>query len=249
MERIGDHAADISELELMLEDLPPLSNDHLREMATQTSVMLIRSIESFAERDAKKAQWVIDQDDVVDELFDRVKNELILSLIHICGTDAAQYEALLCRVVSERLCEAIDVELSVGEERFSRVVRAAHASGVSVVGSSHRFDGTPEAGKMIRTLRLMEQLEADVCKIAVMPHSREDVLTLMEAGIRADAQLTVPLIAIAMGPLGILTRLGAQWLGSCLTFGTAGQESAPGQMEAGALRRGLEMVSTALPHG
>lgn len=165
------------------------------------------------------------------------------------GTDAAQYEALLCRVVSERLCEAIDVELSVGEERFSRVVRAAHASGVSVVGSSHRFDGTPEAGKMIRTLRLMEQLEADVCKIAVMPHSREDVLTLMEAGIRADAQLTVPLIAIAMGPLGILTRLGAQWLGSCLTFGTAGQESAPGQMEAGALRRGLEMVSTALPHG
>ena len=88
-----------------------------------------------------------------------------------------------------------------------------------------------------------------MCKIAVMPHSREDVLTLMEAGIRADAQLTVPLIAIAMGPLGILTRLGAQWLGSCLTFGTAGQESAPGQMEAGALRRGLEMVSTALPHG
>ena len=82
MERIGDHAADISELELMLEDLPPLSNDHLREMATQTSVMLIRSIESFAERDAKKAQWVIDQDDVVDELFDRVKNELIAAIHH-----------------------------------------------------------------------------------------------------------------------------------------------------------------------
>ena len=69
MERIGDHAADISELELMLEDLPPLSNDHLREMAAQTSVMLIRSIESFAEQDVQKAQWVIDQDDVVDGLF------------------------------------------------------------------------------------------------------------------------------------------------------------------------------------
>ena len=80
MERIGDHAADISELELMLEDLPPLSNDHLREMAAQTSVMLIRSIESFAEQDVQKAQWVIDQDDVVDGLFNSVKDELIAAI-------------------------------------------------------------------------------------------------------------------------------------------------------------------------
>ena len=85
MERIGDHAADISELELMLEDLPPLSNDHLREMAAQTSVMLIRSIESFAEQDVQKAQWVIDQDDVVDGLFDRVRAQLISLL----GADSA----------------------------------------------------------------------------------------------------------------------------------------------------------------
>ena len=77
MERIGDHAADISEIELMLEKLTPLYNDHLRQMATETSVMLMKSIESFAEKDEKKAQWVIDRDDVVDDLFDTVKNELI----------------------------------------------------------------------------------------------------------------------------------------------------------------------------
>ena len=62
MERIGDHAADISEIELMLEKLTPLYNDHLRQMATETSVMLMKSIESFAEKDEKKAQWVIERD-------------------------------------------------------------------------------------------------------------------------------------------------------------------------------------------
>ncbi len=80
MERIGDHAADISEIELMLESLPRMSNDHLREMATQTSVMLIHSLEAFVEKNQEKAQWVIDHDDVVDDLFDAVKGELIAAI-------------------------------------------------------------------------------------------------------------------------------------------------------------------------
>lgn len=77
MERIGDHAADISEIELMLEQLPPMSNAHLREMAAETRAMLLASIEAYVERDVNKAQAVIDRDDVVDDLFDTVKGELI----------------------------------------------------------------------------------------------------------------------------------------------------------------------------
>ena len=94
MERIGDHAADISEIELMLEKLTPLYNDHLRQMATETSVMLMKSIESFAEKDKKKAQWVIDRDDVVDDLFDTVKNELI-DAIHKDSASGEQATDLL----------------------------------------------------------------------------------------------------------------------------------------------------------
>ena len=44
MERIGDHAADISELTLMLDALPRMSNAHLREMAAQTTEMLLHSL-------------------------------------------------------------------------------------------------------------------------------------------------------------------------------------------------------------
>ena len=159
--------------------------------------------------------------------------------------DAAAYETLLCAVAEGRWADAIDCELSVGEEAFSRIVRAAHEAGVPVVGSSHDFAKTPDEERIAATLTAMERFGADVCKIAVMPQSRLDVLTLMRAAVRCDEALAVPVIAIAMGPLGLLTRIGGEAIGSCLTFGSAGQASAPGQIDAGALRSVLELVHNA----
>lgn len=78
MERIGDHAADISEMTIMLANTERLEKyDTIIKMAAEASVMLIQSIDAFTEKDKLKAQKVIDHDDVVDELFDRVKSELI----------------------------------------------------------------------------------------------------------------------------------------------------------------------------
>lgn len=77
MERIGDHAADISEIAMILKEAPNLEQTHLREMAMQTSTMLISSIESYVELDVSKAQKVIKHDDIVDDLFVSVKRELI----------------------------------------------------------------------------------------------------------------------------------------------------------------------------
>ena len=77
MERIGDHAADISELAIMLRDLPQMNSASLREMAVQTSTMLISSVEAYVEQDEEKARAVIRQDDVVDDLFVTVKREMI----------------------------------------------------------------------------------------------------------------------------------------------------------------------------
>lgn len=165
------------------------------------------------------------------------------------GEGAAQcdaYEALLCALVEwrEPLFDALDCELSVGEAAFSRIVAKAHAAGISVVGSSHDFSRTPEEAQIVATLRTMERLGADVCKIAVMPQSRRDVLTLMRAGLEAEETLCAPVIAISMGALGTLTRIGAQTLGSCLTFGAAGTCSAPGQMDARTLRGILELLQS-----
>lgn len=91
MERIGDHAADISEIELALEKHPVMNNAPLRDMASETSEMLMKSIESFVERDLEKARWVIARDDTVDALFDAVKQELIraIRVEPACGGQAA----------------------------------------------------------------------------------------------------------------------------------------------------------------
>ena len=78
MERIGDHAADISEIIIMLSNTDGAKNyDTIIKMALEASVMLIHSIDAFTEKDEVKAKEVIDHDDIVDDLFDTVKNELI----------------------------------------------------------------------------------------------------------------------------------------------------------------------------
>ena len=74
MERIGDHATDISELAIVLSEKTYVKKlDHIEEMARETMVMLIQSLEAYVEKDLDKAQKVIAHDDLLEE----VKQELI----------------------------------------------------------------------------------------------------------------------------------------------------------------------------
>ena len=78
MERIGDHAADISEITIMLADSAQVGNyETILKMAGEASIMLTQSIDAFTGKDKQKAEEVIKHDDVVDKLFDQVKLELI----------------------------------------------------------------------------------------------------------------------------------------------------------------------------
>ena len=82
MERIGDHASDISEITIALADQPYIKKlEHIQQMAKETMIMLGGSIEAFVDKDLEKANEVIKRDDVVDDLFDKVKKELI-QMIH-----------------------------------------------------------------------------------------------------------------------------------------------------------------------
>jgi len=78
MERIGDQAADISEITLTLSGTPYIKKlEHIPSMADATAKMVTDSIDAFVKKDLALAQAVIDGDDRVDELFDTVKNDLI----------------------------------------------------------------------------------------------------------------------------------------------------------------------------
>ncbi|MCR5580326.1 MAG: phosphate signaling complex protein PhoU [Pseudobutyrivibrio sp.] len=97
MERIGDQAADISELTIMMADRPYImKEDNIKKMAAETVMMLLHAIEAYVERDIVKAKEVIDHDDVVDDLFIKVKADLIEVMQK--DTDYAEHAADLLMV-------------------------------------------------------------------------------------------------------------------------------------------------------
>lgn len=78
MERIGDHAEDISEITVLLSEHPYAEElDFIRKMAKETTVMVVEAIEAFVNSDEERAKKVIKHDDIVDSLFLQAKKELI----------------------------------------------------------------------------------------------------------------------------------------------------------------------------
>lgn len=152
-----------------------------------------------------------------------------------------RYRALL----EARLVAAVDVETALGGAVVAQVVAAAHEAGAAVVGSSHDTVGTPPADQIVARLVGMAAIGVDVCKIAVTPLTPDDVLTLL-AATYAARHLDRPLVTVAMGPLGVVTRLAGETFGSSATFGAVGPSSAPGQIDAVALRQVVDLVHRAL---
>ncbi|MGN0318407.1 MAG: phosphate signaling complex protein PhoU [Lachnospira sp.] len=104
MERIGDHAADISEITIQLADQEYIKKlEHISDMARATMVMLIQAVESFVERDMEKAKSVIDQDDNVDDLFEKVRDELISMIQHDRANGEQATDLLLIAKYFERI--------------------------------------------------------------------------------------------------------------------------------------------------
>ena len=78
MERIGDQAADIAEVTLMMAGAPYIKKlEHIGQMASVTATMVTDSIEAFVKKDLALANAVIANDDIVDGLFKSVRNELV----------------------------------------------------------------------------------------------------------------------------------------------------------------------------
>lgn len=139
--------------------------------------------------------------------------------------------------------DLIDVELFTGDTLVKEIVREAHQRGIKVVMSNHDFEKTPKQEEMIKRLCKMQDLEADLPKIAVMPQCAEDVLTLLSATNEMIMQYAErPIITMAMGKLGLISRLAGGIFGSALTFGAAQTASAPGQIAASELRHILEVI-------
>lgn len=158
-----------------------------------------------------------------------------------------EYVKLNQTVAESGLADLIDVEVFTGENIVRELIEKIHDSGGKVVGSNHDFQKTPEKEEIIRRLRWMQELGADLPKIAVMPKNKQDVLTLLAATeemsrLHADR----PVITMSMAEEGVVSRICGEVFGSALTFGAAGKASAPGQMDVKELRQALEILNRSL---
>ena len=77
MERIGDQAEDIAEIVTFLNGRTMEGMELIEEMARETIEMVTASVDAFVKKDVALAKKVIDQDDVVDDYFSRVKCGII----------------------------------------------------------------------------------------------------------------------------------------------------------------------------
>ena len=136
--------------------------------------------------------------------------------------------------------DLIDVEIFIGDDTVSEIIAGAHAAGVKVIASNHDFHKTPAKDEIVSRLRKMQELGADIPKIAVMPQNKKDVLTLLSATEEmASEYADRPIITMSMSGTGVISRLCGEVFGSALTFGAVGKVSAPGQM-------GIEDLTTVL---
>lgn len=93
MERIGDHAADISEITVLLDNAEKTkSMETIIQMASEALFMLMQSIDAYVKKDIALAQKVIQHDDVVDKLFDQIKQEIIEQIQQNKDVKEGEYE-------------------------------------------------------------------------------------------------------------------------------------------------------------
>lgn len=159
----------------------------------------------------------------------------------------ADYRVLYETVADSGLVEIADVELVRAEYLGRGFLKKIKEADVKLLMSSHDFQRTPVDGELVMRVGVMKQLGADIGKIALMPHSRKDVLRLMGLSDKLKGLTDdLPLVLISMGELGKLSRIGSEWMDSVLTFGSlAGESSAPGQIPVAHLAEILAVLHVA----
>lgn len=154
--------------------------------------------------------------------------------------EAEAYAELNIKAAQTGYVDFVDVEIFTGDEIVKKIIDGVHAAGARVIASNHDFFKTPAQSDIVYRLRKMQDMGADIPKIAVMPQNKRDVLTLLSATEEMVTDYADrPIITMSMAGTGVISRLCGEVFGSSMTFGAAKKASAPGQM-------GVEDLSTVL---
>lgn len=145
------------------------------------------------------------------------------------------------------MTDLIDIELFMPDSMVKNLVSLAKENQIAIIMCNHDFDKTISKEEIVSRLCQMQDKGADICKIALMPQTKKDVLTLMEATLEMyEDHARCPLISMSMGGLGAISRVSGEVFGSCMSFGVGRKASAPGQISAPALKETLDLIHDSL---
>lgn len=157
----------------------------------------------------------------------------------------AQVLALYDALAGAGHVDLVDFEMENAPADVDRVREIARARGLPLVLSFHDFHATPATTELEARFAQAQRLGADVAKVAVMPQSMEDVHRLLGATLKASESLPIPVISMAMGGLGAVSRVCGGVFGSALTFAVGASASAPGQMPIEDVRAAIAVLQRA----
>ena len=147
-----------------------------------------------------------------------------------------EYVALIKEVAALYRPDFIDFEYYSHKDVFEEMLEFPN-----LVLSYHNFEETPE--NFLEIMSELTALSPAVVKMAVMPETEQDVLDVMNYTRGFKTLNTGQAYAtMSMGELGILSRLAGRITGSCWTFASLDEASAPGQIPLGSLKKFLEVL-------
>lgn len=155
---------------------------------------------------------------------------------------ADQYSDLIYTAIATGVVDLTDVELFLGDKFVENLIMQVHRLGAKVIVSNHDFSKTPSKEKIVDRLKNMEYIGADIAKIAVMPKTKRDVLELLNATLDVEDRIEIPVVTMAMGNLGMITRISGEIFKSAITFGAGFAASAPGQMPVQDLKQIISVL-------
>lgn len=156
----------------------------------------------------------------------------------------------ICRCLEGNLADYIDTEASNSEPFLNTIKDVCRTSKANLILSYHNFKATPSPMAIIQKLTAIESLNPDVIKIALMAQTPDDIRRSICAVSQYSETTNKPIIFIAMGPYGCIVRSAPELFGGSLSFATAGESTAPGQLTPKRIeniRRSLFLLPTR-PH-
>lgn len=145
---------------------------------------------------------------------------------------------LIDAVLRSGAVDVIDLELANEAQFLDPLMASARERGVRVLLAMHNFSETPSNAALLGRIREMESLGADIAKVAVMPQSHDDVLRVFQVTSAAHREFPhLPLVTMAMGSMGVVSRVAGFLYGSAMAFAVGQTASAPGQIPIADARR------------